>query len=193
MALAALVNFPFLFNNLVYFISERFFPKTREIGSFVVRPREMTKNRETRGRTVRVSRSGCVFAIRQRTQLASLALFCSQTTPKAELWKLNSFIEQECKEIYLPFDFGSISINQVSPRERRRKRGMGIATARIPKPLPLSNPTTPTQDGTQLSRKQTTISMQDVSQYVPEPIFTFFAVFGAECAILISSLVQEGR
>ena len=38
MALAALVNIPFLLNNLVYFITERFFPKTREIGSLVVTP-----------------------------------------------------------------------------------------------------------------------------------------------------------
>ena len=34
MALAFVVNIPFLFNNLIYFISERFSPKTREIGSF---------------------------------------------------------------------------------------------------------------------------------------------------------------
>ena len=38
MALASLVNISFLFNNLIYFISERFFPKTCEIGSLVVRP-----------------------------------------------------------------------------------------------------------------------------------------------------------
>ena len=56
-ALAFLVNIPFSFNNLIYFISERFFPKTREIGSLVVRSWEMTKNRDTHGRTVRVGRS----------------------------------------------------------------------------------------------------------------------------------------
>ena len=54
MALGFLVNIPFLFNMLIYFISERFLPKNRETGSLVVRPWEMTKNRETRGRTVRV-------------------------------------------------------------------------------------------------------------------------------------------
>ena len=49
---------PIVFNNLIHFISERFFPKNREIGSLVVRPWEMTKrNRETHGRTVRVGRS----------------------------------------------------------------------------------------------------------------------------------------
>ena len=32
-----LVNILLLFNNLIYFISEIFFPKTREIGSLVVR------------------------------------------------------------------------------------------------------------------------------------------------------------
>ena len=57
MALVFLVNIAFLFDNLIYFISERFFPKTRVIGSLVVRPWEMTKNRETHGRTVRVGRS----------------------------------------------------------------------------------------------------------------------------------------
>ena len=31
MVLAFLVNIPFLFNNLVHFISEGFFPKNREI------------------------------------------------------------------------------------------------------------------------------------------------------------------
>ena len=58
MALVFYVNIPFSFSNLIYFISERFFPKTREIGSLVVRPLEMTKNRETHGRTIRVGRSG---------------------------------------------------------------------------------------------------------------------------------------
>ena len=33
MALAFLVNIPFLFNNLIYFISERFFPKTVRFGA----------------------------------------------------------------------------------------------------------------------------------------------------------------
>ena len=42
---------------LIYFIPEKFFPETREIGSLVVGPWEMTKNRETHGRTVRVGRS----------------------------------------------------------------------------------------------------------------------------------------
>ena len=142
MALAALVNIPFLFNNLVYFISERFFPKTREIGSLVVRPWEMTKNRETHGRTVRVCRSGCVFAIRQRTQLASLALFCSQPTPNTELWKLLS-LSRNVKRFMCRLILDQYQSTRYSPRERRRKRGMGIATTRIPKPLPLSNPTTP--------------------------------------------------
>ena len=50
MALVFLVNIPFLFNNLAYFISERFFSQNDK----------MTKNRETHGRTVRVGRSGSV-------------------------------------------------------------------------------------------------------------------------------------
>ena len=33
MALAFLVNIPFLFNNLIYFISERFFPKPVRLGA----------------------------------------------------------------------------------------------------------------------------------------------------------------
>ena len=57
MALAFPVNMPFVLNNLIYFLSERFFPKNREIGSLVGRPREMAKNRETHGKTVRVGRS----------------------------------------------------------------------------------------------------------------------------------------
>ena len=57
MALAFLVNIPFLFKNLFYFISERFFPKTHLMASLVARTWEMTKNRETHNRTVRVGRS----------------------------------------------------------------------------------------------------------------------------------------
>ena len=38
MALAFPVNIPLVFNNLIYFLSERFFPKNREIGSLVGRP-----------------------------------------------------------------------------------------------------------------------------------------------------------
>ena len=38
MALAFPVNIPFVFNNLIYFISERFSPKNREIGRLTVRP-----------------------------------------------------------------------------------------------------------------------------------------------------------
>ena len=49
MALAFLVNIPF---------QKVFFPKNCEIWSLVVIPWEMTKNRETHGRTVRVGRSG---------------------------------------------------------------------------------------------------------------------------------------
>ena len=152
MALAALVNLPFLFNNLVYFISERFFPKTREIVSLVVRPWEMKK------KIVRLTAEPWelaglgVFAIRQRTELTSLALFCSQPTPKAELWKLLS-LSRNVKRFTCRLILDQYQLTRYSPREKRRKRGMGIATTRIPKPLPLSNPTTPTQDGTQLSRK----------------------------------------
>ena len=61
MALAFLVNIPFVtVENLIYFLSERFFPKNREIGRLVGRPWEIAKNRETHGRTVRVGRSGNV-------------------------------------------------------------------------------------------------------------------------------------
>ena len=63
--LVFLINIPLLFNNLIYFISERYFPKNREIGSLVVRSWEMTKNCETHGRTARVGRSASLsFAFR---------------------------------------------------------------------------------------------------------------------------------
>ena len=56
-----------------------------------------------------------MFAIYQRTQLAPLANIILQlANPKGRVVK-TSFIEQECKEIYEPFDLGSILINQVFP------------------------------------------------------------------------------
>ena len=61
LTLAFRVNIPFLFNDLIYFISERFLPKKRDIWSLVVRQWEVTKNHEIGGRTVRVGRSGDIF------------------------------------------------------------------------------------------------------------------------------------
>ena len=68
MALAFLVNIPFLFNDLIYFISKRFFPKTCEIGSLLW---EMAKTRETHGRTLRVGRA-VQFTHKQHSQVSRI-------------------------------------------------------------------------------------------------------------------------
>ena len=54
---AFLVNIPFLYNNLLYFISERFSQKPMRLGAFLGDREKSTKTCETHGRTVRVGRS----------------------------------------------------------------------------------------------------------------------------------------
>ena len=62
MALAFFVNIPFLFNNLIHFISERFFPKTREFRSLVARRRVSRKlrPRKLRPQTRKTQTLGCL-------------------------------------------------------------------------------------------------------------------------------------
>ena len=77
MALTFPVNSPFVFNKfIIYFLSERFFPKNRKIESHVGRPWEMTKHCETHGMTVRVGRSA-VHCRRQAAIIACAAVVLS--------------------------------------------------------------------------------------------------------------------
>ena len=147
MALAALVNIPFLFNNLVYFISERFFPKTREIGSFVVRPREMTKKSWDSRQNRESWQVWVCVCYPPKNPVSVTCIILQSANPKGRVVK-TSFIEQECKEIYVPFDFGSISINQVFPEGKEVEEGDGDCHHKDPEtltPIESHNPKTRTE------------------------------------------------
>ena len=70
MAQAFLINIPFLFNNLIYFISEKFFPKNREDWE----PRHETVRNDQKSWDSRQNRESwqvCYIALR----LAQIALW----------------------------------------------------------------------------------------------------------------------
>ena len=61
-------------------------------------------------------------------------IILQSANPKYRVVK-TSFIEQECKEIYVPFDFGSISINQVFPEGKEAEEGHGDCHHKDPETL----------------------------------------------------------
>ena len=134
MAQAFLVIFPFLFwfNNSNHF--RMIFPKTREIEE----PCRETVRNDKKSWDSRQNRESlqvwvCV-CYPPKNPVSVTCIILQSANPKYRVVK-TSFIEQECKEIYVPFDFGSISINQVFPEGKEAEEGHGDCHHKDPETL----------------------------------------------------------